>query len=242
MAAATRSGSTHIRNCFLRLGLKSAPLNCAEPGFYNEEHMPQRDYTELLVPLGGFCFYYHVRAIGRTVPILRDNAIKPVVTCRNVLDTMVSFRDSHEQGIERLGREGCQYIWLPKHGPYDWHDFSDTQKWMWIASNIAPWLFSFYVSWHESGLDCLFVNYAEHYRDEIAGMNRIIDHLGWKDRPTDACLASVTSPRDGRFNLGKTGRGREVLPAEAIELTYTLAKSWGPAWGPILTKNLLEDI
>lgn len=164
------------------------------------------------------------------------------MTYRNVLDAMVSFRDSHEQGIKKLGERGHQDIWLPKHGPNDWNQFDEHGKWLWIATNIVPWLFSFYVSWSESQLRCCFVHYTKHYQDEIAGMNRILRHLDWDKRPTDDQLAAVVAPRDGRFNLGKTGRGLEQIPQDVVDIVYTLASAWGPYWGPRLTKELIEEV
>jgi hypothetical protein len=219
IAAATRSGSTHIRNCFIRLGLKAAPLNAAEPGHYNEEHMLDRYAADLLIPLGGFTFYYHTRAIGRNIPILKDHGVTPIVTYRNVLE----------------------FIFLPMHGPSDWMSLGEDEKWTWIATNVVPWLFSFYISWHESGLHCLYVGYKKHYADEMAGMKRIIRWLRWEKVPTDEQIAKVIANQDGRFNLGETGRGRKVLPPKVIELVYTLAGAWGSYWGPRLTNELIEE-
>jgi hypothetical protein len=239
IAAATRSGSTHIRNTFMRLGLKPAPLNSCEPGYWNEEHMPERSFTELLAPLGGFVFYYHVRAIGRTIPILLDNNITPIVTYRNVLDSMVSWLESHEQGI-RDRENGEQFIFLPIHGPSDWKRWNKRQKYSWIAFNVVPWLFSFYVSWSEFRGRKLMVNYRDHYADQEASLNKMVDFLGWDARPTIEQLALATSYRDGKFNKGESGRGRKYIPEDIQAFVYTQAGAWGK-WGPELTTKLLEE-
>ncbi len=223
----------------MRLGLKPAPLNSCEPGYWNEEHMPERAFTELLAPLGGFVFYYHVRAIGRTIPILLDNKITPIVTYRNVLDSMVSWRESHEQGI-REKENGEQWIFLPVHGPYDWMLWNDRQKWSWITFNIVPWLFSFYVSWKEFSGDKLFVGYKYHYADQIASLRRMIDFLGWRQEPVDEQLCLASSFKDGKFNKGESGRGKKLIPEDIQALVYKQAGAWGK-WGPELTMKLLEE-
>ena len=48
--------------------------------------------------------------------------------------------------------------------------------WMWIGYNIIPWYLSFYASWKNTTLPVIWSWYDEFFKDQVAGMRRILDH------------------------------------------------------------------
>jgi len=229
LAAATRSGSTHIKNCFVLLGWRAATTHICLDEHFNEEHMVDAKIATALFPMGGFVFQQHTRAIGRNVEILREYGVKPVVTYRNVLDSLVSLKDS----TGKDPRKG--YTFLPLHLP-DLDQMSEDDKLWWLAYNMIPWWYSFYVSWRQADIDKLFIRYDEFYDNQTAGLAQILEFTG-NPIPEDGKLDLVSLHKGGKFNVGISGRGWD-LPPGIIDLAYSQAKAWGP-WREEIECNLL---
>ena len=204
IAAATRSGSTHIKNCFALSGWRPVSMHVAFDGHNNEEHMIDPRLATVLFPQGDFVIQQHVRAIGRNAPILAEFDIRPIVTYRNLSDSVVSLVDSTEKDFA-LGR-GKGYTHVPIHLP-DWTRMSLNDKLWWTIYNMVPWWCSFLLSWKESGLDCLFVDCDTFFADQVMGLRKMFDHVGV--RPPDT-LSQISSLRRGKLNVGVSGRGERL--------------------------------
>jgi hypothetical protein len=239
IAAAMRSGSTHLNNCLNRLGFKKACLHRSLEGCWNEDHMVDRDAASILLPMGGWVIQQHTRAIGRNVELLKHFETKPIITYRNVLDSIVSWDESQRLNIMQ-GR-GNVYTFSPIHVG-SWDGMDQQQREGWMLYNVVPWYYSFYVSWREADIDKLFIKYERHYKDQAAGLKLILDFIGAElvrpvTRKELECIAKVTI---GKPNVCKSGRGRELLSQKFIDRCYEQADFWGPKWGPIIREELLD--
>jgi hypothetical protein len=232
LAAAMRSGSTHIKNCFLRIGFRPSSTHITFGDHVNEEHMVDGRSAALLFPLGGFVFQQHVRAIGRNVPLLKEFGVRPIVLYRNVLDSIVSWKESADRDTARGYKQASH---SPTYMP-DWPTLSDRDKLLWITYNIVPWYYSFYVSWREADIESLFVNYDDFFRCQWKEFGQMTRHLGLDLKDID--LKGAVGGRDGKFNVGVSGRG-DSLPDEVINIADRQASSWGVSWQHRLEEDLL---
>jgi hypothetical protein len=144
----------------------------------------------------------------------------------------VSLRESLNTGPQNIG------IYVP----LDWDEMDEDDQYDWLARNVVPWFFTFYVSWMDAAVPRLMVWYDEYYKDEVAGVRKILKHTGLDKHGTvtDEAIRLATKPGDSsRLCFGKSGRGKQ-LPAHAIETAHDIAISWGGEWNPRIRRDLLE--
>ena len=221
IAAAMRSGSTHLKNCFVRMGWRAASLHITLEDNANEEHMVDARSAAVLFPLGGFVFQQHVRAIGRNVPILKEYGIKPVIMTRNLYDAVVSWKEQTDIDVA-MGRPQGSHS--PTYIP-PWFDMSDIERLYWVAYAIAPWYLSFYASWKGADIDKIWLDYDAFYADQPAQLQGLCTQLGVRV-PGFQESFMVTEPRTGKFNKGISGRGAG-LPQGVKDVILRQACIWG---------------
>ena len=240
ISSAMKSGSTHMTNIFRRLGYTLGSTHMFIDGYWNEDQDVSPQAAQYLFTMQGFVFHHHTRAIGRTVPVLANYGIRPIIPIRNVFDSLVSFIDGANVsfGIDITG--GNQRVYLALHTP-SWNYLDEEQKLRWAVFNMIPWYFSFYASWLDSKLPYLFVHYEKFFEDQIAGVREIINHVGAKTPvpATDEYLKDITAHKDGKFNKGVSGRG-SALPGWVFDHVYAHAESWGPGYYEPIKKTLLD--
>lgn len=202
-------------------------------GHFNEEHTVDVNAANIIFPLGGFVVWQHSRAIGRNVPILKEHGVKPIVLYRSFLDSLVSLEEKTAQRTDKNLRATFAAIYIPY-----WREWTQIERQKWVAYNVLPWYFSFYISWMEADIDKLFVRYDSFYKDEVAGIEKILDFVDpfLAPFPTKDIKKAVAH-RDTSFNVGKSGRGQD-LDGSVIDIAVKQARAWGPVWGPVLEKEL----
>ena len=225
LAAGMRTGSTHIKNCLIRLGLRPASTHITLDDNVNEEHMVDGRAATLLFPMGGFVFQQHVRAIGRNVPLLREYGIRPIVLYRNIYDCVLSWT---EQATRDWTMGKRQHTYSPLHIP-DWGSLGDGDRLRWVAYNVVPWYFSFYVSWQEAEIEKMFISYERFFEDQPAGLRGILRFSGFYPLPDQRSLEAAAAPLGGKFSVGLSGRGAG-LPGEVKRIIEKQAEAWGPQW------------
>lgn len=236
LAAATRSGSTHVKNCFVLLGWQSTSTHVCLEGHYNEEHMVDAKVATVVFPMKGLVFQQHTRAIGRSVEVLKMFNVKPVVLYRNVLDSVVSFYDSTDKGFRNNPTDkGGTFLSL--HLP-DWPQMTRDERMLWVAYNVIPWWYSFYVSWRQADIESLFVGYEDFHKNQREGLKRIIEFTSGCCPYSDAQLETASMHKGSKFNVGVVGRG-DNLPRYIIDIAYEQAKTWGP-WREEIERCLLN--
>jgi len=225
IAAAMRSGSTHIANCIGRLtGARRGDLHpFGAFGHWNEEPMISRDVADTMLRYDGWLFQMHIRAIGGNVPILSEHKIRPIVTVRNIYDSLVSWCDSHDRNL--VDGKGPQYTFSPVYIPPQWTAWKQSEKWLWAANNVAPWYCSFYESWRGANIPTLLVKYEDFFSDQQEGIRRIFEWLG-HSLPPDANLSHITEKTDGKLWQGRSGEGERKLPANIIRAIKNQVLSW----------------
>lgn len=235
LAASMRSGSTHIVNSLQRVGYKKASIHIGHPDYVNEDSRIDPIAAASLFPVPGLIYQHHIRAIGTTIPILEQyhDQVAVVVTYRNILDSVVSWKESYERDSEAGKKRHSSYSSL--HCPV-WTDLDDPYRW--IILNVVPWYFSFYLSWKEANLDCLFVGYDDYFSDECKGINRILEYAEAPRSVEDFEMDAICGIYDGKFNIGKSGRGESLRPTYK-QLIRAQAYSWGASIGAHLEQELI---
>jgi hypothetical protein len=236
LAAATRSGSTHIANSLVRCGLRRASVHGIVNGAYNEEHCIDPQAAACLFPLSGFVYQSHVRAMGRTRELLDSYKVPTVVTCRNLFDSLLSFKENTE----------LDYLTNPVHFRKTthigvllppWGDMNESQKWGWVVDNMTPWYISFYVSWKDCGFPTHWVWYEDYFRNQEQGLTKILE---WAGIPQDRQTASAWCPTDGKLSVGRVGRGLQQMPEWAKIRVMRHTEEWG-SWYEDITRDLCKN-
>jgi hypothetical protein len=223
LAASMRSGSSHLSNTIQRMGWRKASVYLATDDTYNEEPMIDHYGANFVLTQDGQVFHYHMRAIGRNVPILKAYEPKVVVMQRNLLDCVVSWRESCD--IDHAAGRGDQYIYAPIYGS-QWDTLTDTQKWEWIVYNVVPWYISFYLSWRNADIDYHSIWYEEFFKDQEQGLADMLSAMEVNKVPRRALLAQMCNYQDGKFNVGKVGRG-EDLDQGIKDMIKQQCHAWG---------------
>jgi hypothetical protein len=179
----------------------------------------------LFTPRNRFLFYGHMRAIGRNVKLLAAYKVPTVVMNRNLLDCIVSWKESCD--IDHAAGRGDQYIFAPIYGA-KWDGLTEEQKYEWILYNVVPWYYSFYQSWKGAAkvMPIHRIWNKDFYENQETGFQGILDFLGAgtisREKLTELC-----SPHDGKFNVGVAGRGRDLLTHSYIKRVAEQTLCWG---------------
>ncbi len=229
-----RSGSTHIKSTMMRLLPEyhvATSSMCA--GGLGDDNLQMIDIYAAAVLFRAPETYFHQHTLGTSgnVALLKQYGLNPIVQFRNMLDSMVSLHGILNEGQQGLGF----YI------PSDWDDMSKKRQLWWLVKNISRWYFVFYLSWMEADISTLQIWYDDYYKDQVAGVRRILDHTGLSalGTVTDEAIkkASETIDIHSRFKFGRPGRGREILSEEMIADITAQALTWTK--GPEMVKELI---
>lgn len=224
LAAAMRSGSTHVSNTIQRMGWKKASLHLTFPGSYNEEPMIDAHAADFIFPADGQIFHAHMRAIGRNVDLLKLHEAPVVVMERNLLDSLLSWKESTD--IDHAAGRGDQYIYAPIYGAR-WASLSEQQKWEWIVFNVLPWYVSFHLSWQAADIPIHRIWYKDYFYNQPSGLQDMLKFLKADHIPRRSLLEKMCNFQDGKFNKGVSGRGAEKIPYHVIETIQRALYSWG---------------
>jgi hypothetical protein len=154
----------------------------------------------------------HLVATGANLRILRRFRIPVAILLRNLLDMVVSLRD-HMNANPYFSS-----ILIPN----DWNALSETDKLDYIIDTAVPWTVTFYVSWARAiargDVDTALFHYEEMLRAPVPFFRNICACFGCSvsDDLIERSLARVEKSEATRFNVGRTGRGREELSAAQI--------------------------
>lgn len=173
---------------------------------------------------GGFVVQQHTRAIGRNATILREFDVPVLVTYRNLFDSVLSFKESTRKDAE--AGKGGKYTFLPLIIP-DWTDWTESEVESWLVNNVAPWFILFLRSWLDADVEKKFFRYDEYYRDQIKSLREVLAFLGVDPMAyPENLLRGITETKRSKFNVGKSGRGRELLLPETQVAIRNQVASW----------------
>jgi len=208
VACMPRTGSTFLTEALCALtGFKRVELSDAYA-----ENEQELDVPRLLDAYSyGSVTQQHVCANARTVELMRDFGIRPIVLVRNVYDVVVSIRHF-------LLTEGCAK-W-PTFFTTDerFRGLDEAAQYEQIVELGLPWYFDFFVSWadaaQDGALETLWLTYEDAIADWPATLRRIGGFYGLE--AGDAAIAAAlerTAARapELRLNKGVPGRGAALL-------------------------------
>ncbi len=151
--------------------------------------------------------HQHVRASENTLKIIRLFNIRTIVMTRNLLDAVVSFRD-------HIVRESVDnpMAYVDQH----FLKWDDRRQYEFVIDMILPWYFNFLGTWiaarERSDLSLLWLNYADWINEPAETLRKIDAFCGLNHPKAEADQAVARALQDPiRLNIGKSGRGRELL-------------------------------
>lgn len=213
-----RSGSTHVQMGLCNM-LGWRPVSATRLHGEGQGEQGINPITlSILVPYGYQVFGGHTPAYADTLMYLRNFGMRPLVTIRNLYDTVVSIKDRIDQTWPNRMMPGL-FI------PTEWIRWSDEEQYTWLAYVAASWQLKFYVSWIHADIEKLFVKYEEFYADQRVGFKRIYDFYQMP-HPGEEALAAAVSTRSNNFNKGVSGRGSS-LPRSVRKIIDSQVAAWG---------------
>lgn len=147
------------------------------------------------------------------------HGLEPVFMYRNVMDCLISLRDMYVERVttnEKIWEGGFTSQW----GHYDkaFLALKPEEQYDYVIENALSWYLTFYASWagkiHNEGYPVKTIRYEEFFADQNKNFLKLAKDLRLGDEQK---LASFQLPEkkagaEGvRFNVGRAGRGRELL-------------------------------
>jgi len=238
LACAPKSASTFIQDALRKgLNLPTASLFTATmdagSGSALGANLREQEPDELAVlRVGlngrGYVAQHHARCSPYMARMLSTYRIRPIITHRNILDTLVSMDDMVMQWRENMPAGMSGYFNDAMATRY--HRLEREERLMALARRWAPWLVQFYVSWKKCeamGLvQPLWVAYETDFLgDKSALAARVVDYLGVSGEAVGRLTAAFEDKSNAdakRLNKGVAGRGKDA-PDAVREHVMTVA-------------------
>ena len=223
-----RTGSMHITFSLARIldYQVTSGIPCFTRRTGADEHMITPMAAQTLFLLDRMVFHTHIKGTHGNVFFLEKAEMPVLITVRNLFDVMMSLKEKIEKG-NHINGVPC---------PIPWTNFSEDDKWRWLALNAVPWELQFYVSWARCILNTRWVLYERFYADEVAGMIKI---LNWLDLPVDeGRIAAILKVDKTNFNVGVSGRGVKACPDFAKDIVYSQIDAWGSPFKEKMLRHL----
>jgi hypothetical protein len=170
--------------------------------------------------------HQHVHATPRTLELISIFDLQVVVHTRNVFDAIVSLRDHFLSG-EMSNPIG----YVPDH----FTELDSEQQLLFVTDLAAPWLLGFVKSWEEAeqnGTTVIWTDFETVSSRPGLAARSVIASTGSRIHESELAAAVAGPPR--RFNVGRAGRGSELLPASAVLTVHRLAEQYRIQNGAII--------
>lgn len=224
IACAPKSASTFIHSALTRaLGLPTgclfaATLDWGSAALHGSALREQEPDELALIRAGlngrGYIAQHHSRCSLYLSNLLTAYNIRPIVTYRNLFDTMVSLDDMVVEWRSRPGTVDHGYFADGLPGNYERRDRDD--RLMILAERMTAWFVQFYVSWRKCAevgvVKPLWISYENDFLGDKAVLAaRIADFVGFGDPAViAAALEDRSAGKSKRLNQGVAGRGRDL--------------------------------
>ena len=206
LAAMPKSGSTWLTE------LLSHKLQLPQTRAYLQPDRNEQEIDALMLFASqGQCTFFaqqHVRPSKTLMRFCEAFSIKIVVLRRNIDDAMVSLRD------HVLDESPVMPMFFTKS---DWFaQFSGSKKLDFLIAHAAPWYVAFDVGWSvmtaAAPQQIMRLSYEQLNENSADCVARILEFSGISN-PTETLQESgvIPSTENTRFNVGKVGRGAEIL-------------------------------
>ena len=222
LACMPKSGSTYLSNLIGNLpGFASVPYVPAYEG--REQELSEESILACAADYPNQIAQHHVRASDYTLYLLKKYQMRPIILVRNIFDAAVSVADH----IHNEDRTSPMAYFDERIANSSLADRIDA-----VVDLVIPWYFNFYTSWWASMPDRF-----ETYEDVIlGGIERQLSFLQQLEIEADMDTLVLALTRAGearanelgglRFNVGKTGRGLEILTPDQVGRIKKLASHY----------------
>lgn len=241
LACAPKSASTFIQSTLCHVsGLPNVTLNATteRPGTASVLgiDLREQELDELaLIRHGlngsGYVAQHHVRATPYLCAQLDRFRIRPIVSYRNVFDSLVSLDDMLMAARREAGNAN---LYFNDAMPSDYTAMEREERLLLLAGRMAAWYLQFYLSWRRverAGLVTpLWISYEADFLGDKDGLaRRLSAFLGPQRFPAatlSEALADRDRGRDFRLNQGVAGRGAD-MPTSVRDLVRRLYDHYG---------------
>jgi hypothetical protein len=236
IACAPKSASTFLHAALTRaLNLPSACLFAATLDWgsaaLHGSALREQEPDELsLIRNGlnrrGYVAQHHTRCSPYLAMLLSTYHVRPIVTHRNLFDTMISLDDMVMDWRSRAGSIDNGYFADALPSNFEHRDRAD--RLMILAQRLTAWFVQFYVSWKKCErigvTKPLWISYEQDFLGDKAVLaRRIADFCEVGDvRTIEAALGDRSAGKAKRLNQGVAGRGRD-LPDEVRDYILSVA-------------------
>jgi hypothetical protein len=241
VACAPKSASTFIQGALQAgLGLPSAGLFTATfdagAGSALGANLVEQEPDELALMRNGingrgYVAQHHARCSPYMARMLEFYNVKPIVTHRNILDTLVSMDDMVLEWRASAPDSNAHYF--NDAMPNNFHRLERADRLMILAQRWTPWLVQFFISWKKCERAGLIKPLWISYEDDFLGdkqvlATRVSEFVG-ADIASAIKLAGAFEDKSNagakRLNKGVAGRGKDV-PDSVREQVMQIASYW----------------
>jgi hypothetical protein len=240
VACAPKSASTFIAGALAKAGgLPVVPLihtmaSAATATLFGINNREQEIDQLALLRAGlngrGYVTQHHTRCTPYLCHMLDTLNVRPVVTYRNIFDSLISLDDMITEAHMSVPEERDIYAFtgLPK----SFRTMERAERLYLLAVRMTYWYLSFYISWRKceaEGLVApLWISYDEDFLgDREALASRVSSFIGSEYLDPDILAAHLKNNRaEGmRLNVGRAGRGKDV-PDDVRDMVMRIATSF----------------
>jgi len=181
----------------------------------------------------GFVAQHHTRYTFYLALQLRMFRITPVVTVRNIFDAVVSFDDMMRQW-RSVSRKPSWMSDAQFALPDDYPDLPPERRYWLLAHSYGVWLINFYLSWkrgrEQTRADWAVIRYEDHVLAPDRLVETLASHLRMSpdQRTRLAEYANRPDPDRARLNVGRRGRGAELIPESIRAFLSDYAHAFAP--------------
>jgi hypothetical protein len=162
----------------------------------------------------GYVAQHHTRCSPYLAQLLQTYNVRPIVTYRNLFDTIISVDDMVMQW--RGKPDTIDYGYLADGLPGKFEHMPRSDRLMLLAQRLSAWLVQFYVSWRRcerlGHVRPLWISYEHDFLGDKAVLAaRIAEFAGAGDATViAAALGDKSGGQLTRLNKGVVGRGRDM--------------------------------
>jgi len=161
----------------------------------------------------------HFHPTKHNLRMLKRYGMDSVFIYRNIFDCIVSLRDMYEERVE-FGKGIWEGSFTSQWGYYNpnFNKMSEKEQFDYMIEGALSWYLLCYATWmkkiNEEGYPAIVLSYEEFFSDTDKNFYDLVDRLGLHDaeKASKFSLPKREAGAEGvRFNVGKVGRGKELL-------------------------------
>lgn len=171
--------------------------------------------------------HVHMQALAGNLGILEAFGLRPVVMIRSIPDMLASYWDMLKNDDAAL-QDGLN-CWFPP----DFRSRHPAGQAQFLVDFLTPWYVGYYATWTAYAAlnpdKVLVLDYEEFAEAPVAALERVLAHSGVA-RSRELCqraFEEVWGERaQWRFNLGRSGRGKEYFEPDHLHRIRELLRNY----------------